>query len=171
MLYELQEYSDITYRLYDYGRLTAAGTPRELHIERSLDVMHYDKSPRVKAQPVPLPGGTRYEDRCLVACQYFVARELSFKKPGYGERGRNELRSYMEGRTGESCVILSSLGAEVEVHYGPSLSKCETLARGQTMVLPAALGEYVIQGSGVLVFSYVPEQGDEAWQLWEAKNG
>ncbi|HEV2581789.1 MAG TPA: type I phosphomannose isomerase catalytic subunit, partial [Ktedonobacteraceae bacterium] len=38
MLYELQEYSDITYRMYDYGRLTAAGTPRELHIAQSLAV-------------------------------------------------------------------------------------------------------------------------------------
>ena len=42
LLYELQEYSDLTYRLYDYGRLSSAGIPRELHIERSLDVMHYD---------------------------------------------------------------------------------------------------------------------------------
>ena len=171
MLYELQEYSDITYRLYDYGRITADGTPRELHIERSLDVMHYDKSPRVKSQPVPLPGGIGYEDRCLVACQYFVARELSLMNPGYGEQASNSSRSSIEGRTSGSCVILSSLGAEIEVHYGPSLSKFEALARGQTMVLPAGLGEYVIEGNGVLIFSYVPEQGDEAWQLWEAKNG
>ncbi len=41
MLYELQEYSDITYRMYDYGRLTASGAPRELHIARSLDVSNY----------------------------------------------------------------------------------------------------------------------------------
>ena len=170
MLYELQEYSDITYRLYDYGRLTAAGMPRELHIERSLDVMHYDPSPRVKVQPVPLPGSAGYEDRCLVACQYFVTRELSFKNSGSGKGERNSLRPYMEGRTNGSCVILSSLGAEVEVYYGPSLSKCEELSRGQTMVLPAGLADYAIEGSGVLMFSYVPEQEDEAWQLWEEKN-
>ena len=169
MLYELQEYSDITYRLYDYGRLTAAGMPRELHVERSLDVMCYDKSPRVKVQPVPLPGGAGYEDRCLIACQYFVTRELSFKNSGTG-KGRAEGRPYMEGRTNGSCVILSSLEGEVQVHYGPSLIKGEELARGQTMVLPATLGDYVIEGSGVLLFSYVPEQGDEAWRLWKEKN-
>ena len=39
ILYELQEYSDVTYRLYDYGRLTAEGKPRELHVEKALDVM------------------------------------------------------------------------------------------------------------------------------------
>jgi len=170
MLYELQEYSDITYRLYDYGRLTTAGTTRELHIERSLDVIHYDKSPRVKVQPVPLPGEAGYEDRCLVACQYFVTRELSFKGAGPGRSIEMRSAPYMEGHTEGSCVILSSLGAEVQVHYGPALSLCEHLSRGQTMVLPAGLGKYAIEGSGVLMFSYVPARGDEAWQLWETKN-
>jgi len=167
MLYELQEYSDVTYRLYDYGRLTATGTPRELHIERSLDVIHYDKSPRIKVRPVPLTGDTEYEDRCLVACQYFVTRELSFKGT---EAGRNSSRPCMEGRTRGSCVILSSLGADIQVHYGPSLSLYEHLTRGQTMVLPAGLGKYAIEGSGVLTFSYVPTPRDEAWQLWETNN-
>ena len=176
MLYELQEYSDVTYRLYDYGRLTAAGTRRELHIERSLDVTRYDRSPRIKVQPVALSGGAAYEDRCLVACRYFVARELAFKGTGLGRS--IEMRSasfaplgpYMEGRTDGSCIILSSLGAEVEVRYGLSLRYCEHLSRGQTMVLPAGLGRYAIEGSGVLTFSYVPRREDEAWQLWEAKN-
>ena len=77
MLYELQEYSDITYRLYDYGRLTASGTPRELHIERSLDVSRYEASPRIKVKPVALPGGPAYEDRCLVACSYEYAILIS----------------------------------------------------------------------------------------------
>ncbi len=159
LLYELQEYSDITYRMYDYGRLTTAGTPRELHIERSLAVSHYDASPRVKVRPVPLAGGPEYEERCLVACRYFVTRELTFKRSGA-----------LNARTGGSCIILSSLGAEVRVCYGEQLEESERLTRGQTMVLPAALGAYRIEGSGVLLFSYVPSPGDPAWQAWEAKN-
>ena len=82
MLYELQEYSDITYRMYDYGRLTSTGKPRELHIERALDVARYDHSPRVKVRPVYLPGGLGYSDRCLVACRYFVLHELVLGQPG-----------------------------------------------------------------------------------------
>jgi mannose-6-phosphate isomerase len=158
MLYELQEYSDITYRMYDYGRRTTAGTHRQLHIEQSLAVSHYDKSHHVKIQHVPLAGGPGYEERCLVACRYFVARELHFKSGG------------RSGETESSCVILSSLGAEVEVCYGPSLKYSQLLSRGQTMVLPAALGKYHIEGEGVVALSYVPRPGDEAWQLWEAKN-
>ena len=163
MLYELQEYSDITYRMYDYGRLTAAGTPRELHVAQSLDVSRYEVSPKVKVQPVALAGGQEYEDRCLVACQYFVTREIIFQQS-------ENAHGYMKGKTGDSCVILTSLDAEVQICYGNELRCSEMLARGQTMVLPAELGNYCIEGTGRLMFSYVPKRGDEAWRLWEEKN-
>jgi mannose-6-phosphate isomerase len=159
LLYELQEYSDITYRMYDYGRLTAAGTSRELHIESALNVAHYDRSARIKMQPVLLSGGPGYEDRCLVACHYFVTRELAF-----GSHGS------FHGKTENSCILLSSLGAEVRVHYGPGLQSSEQLAHGQTMVLPAALGNYRLEGTGTLLFSYVPAPEDEVWKMWETRN-
>jgi mannose-6-phosphate isomerase len=164
LLYELQEYSDLTYRMYDYGRLTPAGTPRELHIERSLDVVHYGPSPHIKMQPLVLPGGESFQDRCLAACRYFVARELVFQQTGISS-------GYMTGRTEGSCIILSSLGAEVTVHYGDAFEYGEKLMRGQTMVLPATLGNYCIEGNGVLLFSYVPAPDDEIQRFWEAKNG
>ncbi len=163
MLYELQEYSDLTYRMYDYGRLTAAGMPRELHIERSLDVSHYYRSPRIKAQPVELPGTSAHHDRCLVACRYFVLRELTLGQ-GTAEDG------YMNSETGASCVILTSLDAPVQIRYGVSHEGCLTLARGQTAVLPAALGAYCVEGRDRVLLSYVPAPGDEAWQAWEKAN-
>src|SRR5437763_12681425 len=110
MLYELQEYSDITYRMYDYGRLTMAGIPRPLHIEQSLDVTHYDVSSRIKMKPVLLAERPGYEDRCLVACKYFVTHELLFKAASGRSNGCNESRPYMRGKTEGSCIILTSLG-------------------------------------------------------------
>ncbi|HTI13278.1 MAG TPA: type I phosphomannose isomerase catalytic subunit [Dictyobacter sp.] len=160
LLYELQEYSDVTYRMYDYGRLTASGQPRELHIERSLEVSHFYPSPQVKMHPVQLANTPDYEDRCLVACHYFVSRELRLK----------ETNSAIVGTTGGSCIILTSLGAEVQVYYGEKLDQAETLSRGQTMILPAKLGTYRIQGSGNLLFSYVPGPTDEAKKVWTAQN-
>lgn len=159
LLYELQEYSDLTYRMYDYGRLTANGQLRELHIERSLDVTHYKTSPVIKMKPVSLPTGSEYEDRCLVACQYFVTREFSLK-PGHA----------IKGTTDGSCMILSSLGAEIQLGYGPSLKHHESLGRGQTMILPAALGDYRIEGYGTFLLSYVPAPNDQVRRLWQAKN-
>ena len=164
MLFELQEYSDITYRLYDYGRLTTNGTPRALHVERSLAVANYTQSSRVKAQPVPLPTHGNYADRCLAACQYFVTREITLKQQN------NSTYGYMKGKTEGSCILLSSLGADIQVRYGNRLASCERLSRGQTMILPAALGPYILEGTGTLLFSYVPTPNDEAWSLWEAAN-
>ncbi|MBV9615396.1 MAG: class I mannose-6-phosphate isomerase, partial [Ktedonobacteraceae bacterium] len=158
LLYELQEYSDITYRMYDYGRLTASGQPRELHIERSLAVSSYDVSSRVKKTPVILEGGPGYEDRCLVACRYFVTREIHLNG-----------RGGMEGKTVGSCIILSSLSAQIEVRYGENLKQCETLSQGQTMILPAGMGQYRIEGNGIVLYSYIPAPSDEAWRVWREK--
>jgi mannose-6-phosphate isomerase len=159
LLYELQEYSDVTYRMYDYGRLTASGKPRELHIERSLDVSHYTASRQIKMHPVSLVEDAAYAERCLVACRYFLTGELYLKAGGV-----------IHDQTENSCIILSSLGAEARVYYGPAQEYSESLARGQTMVLPAALGKYRIEGSGVLLRSYVPTPDDTAWQRWKAEN-
>lgn len=159
LLYELQEYSDVTYRLYDYGRLDAQGRPRELHIERSLDVASFEPSARVKVQPITLTETPEYLDRCLVACRYFVTREIILY-----------VYTRIEGQTGGSCLILSSLGADLRVWYGEGLKASERLLRGQTMVLPAALGDYRIEGEGAFLLSYVPAPGDRAWQLWDGRN-
>ncbi|GHO89853.1 hypothetical protein [Dictyobacter formicarum] len=61
-------------------------------------------------------------------------------------------------------------GAKVSVAYGDQFAQTETLSRGQTLVLPAALGAYRIEGEGSLLFSYVPDPNDEAWQAWKAAN-
>jgi mannose-6-phosphate isomerase len=159
LLYELQEYSDITYRMYDYGRLTASGQPRALHIERSLAVSSYEVSSHSKKTPVALTGGSSYEDRCLVACRYFVTREIHLNG-----------RGAMERQTEGSCIILSSLGAQVEVSYGVNLQQKEMLARGQTLILPAELGAFRIEGKQTLLYSYIPAPSDEAWQAWREKN-
>jgi mannose-6-phosphate isomerase len=157
LLYELQEYSDITYRMYDYGRLTAEGKPRELHIERALAVAHYGPSARIKVRPVTLAGGPGYEERCLVACRYFVMRELALK----GE---------VHDQTTGSCQILSALRAEATIHYGPSQQLHLTFTRGQSVVLPAALGPYSLEGHGLLLRSYVPAPNDPAWLAWKEAN-
>ncbi|HEX8033496.1 MAG TPA: type I phosphomannose isomerase catalytic subunit, partial [Ktedonobacterales bacterium] len=79
VLYELQEYSDVTYRLYDYGRLQSNGKPRELHVERGLDVMRYSPPPVERVQPVML-SVEHIDGTCtaLAACRYFVEEEWRF---------------------------------------------------------------------------------------------
>ena len=60
VLCEIQQYSDITYRLYDYGR------PRELHLEHALRVSH--RGPHTALQPA--------REGVLVSCPYFTTEKL-----------------------------------------------------------------------------------------------
>jgi len=69
---EVQEYSDLTYRLYDYDRRDANGKPRELHIEKALDVMNFDPAlgGKVSTKRKSLTDTVSFEH--LVSSPYFV---------------------------------------------------------------------------------------------------
>jgi mannose-6-phosphate isomerase len=71
ILCEVQEYSDLTYRVYDYGRVDARGKPRELHIEKALEVMTYDPTlgSKVSTQRKYLTDKIAFEH--LVSSPYF----------------------------------------------------------------------------------------------------
>lgn len=153
-LYELQEYSDVTYRLYDYGRLQANGQPRELHIERGLDVIVCKPAPAVKVQPVVISAEPVARRRTLVACDYFVEDEVTVT-------GRHTDRA-----TEASVQILTVLEGACML----SCARAQTvrLSLGETVALPAGLGSYALDGAARLVRSYVPETDDRALAQWRA---
>lgn len=156
-LYELQEYSDVTYRLYDYGRLQADGSPRELHVEKGLSVMRFEP-PKVSAvRPVSLDAphsAGESERRALVGCRHFLMEEL---------RVRGTLTATT---TPSSCVILTALEGSCAVS---SEAGGVTLLCGDTAVLPACLGAYTIEASNAcLIRSSVPEEDDSSLARWRA---
>lgn len=77
LLAEIQQTSDITYRIYDFDRVDDKGNKRQLHLEESLDAIdfnHYDEYktiyPKVKNEAIN-----------LVQCQYFTTNRLLFDQP------------------------------------------------------------------------------------------
>jgi mannose-6-phosphate isomerase len=68
---EVQQYSDLTYRVYDYGRLDTQGQPRELHIDKALDVIRFAGPGVDQVRPLRWASQTM-EISLLVACQYFA---------------------------------------------------------------------------------------------------
>ena len=111
-LFEIQENSSLTYRVYDYGRVDATGNPRALHVEKALEVLNYS---RFKVRD------SRRGD-LLGACPYFSV----YSKRGSGKIGRED--SYvsvtvldgtlrMEGTTlskGETAFLSAGTEAEAE---------------------------------------------------------
>lgn len=53
LLAEVQQSSNVTYRIYDYGRLDTDGKPRQLHVEKAVDVTKL--IPITESSPIPLP--------------------------------------------------------------------------------------------------------------------
>jgi mannose-6-phosphate isomerase len=78
---EVQQYSDLTYRLYDYDRRDANGKPRELHIDKALEVMNYNSSIGGKVEPRPLQTFRKQLWLDLVECPYFSTSRFEFDQP------------------------------------------------------------------------------------------
>lgn len=76
VLCEIQEYSDLTYRVYDYGRVDSHGKPRELHIEKALEVVKFGQPIRGKTSRIRLSthGGQK---SLLAACRYFATERCN----------------------------------------------------------------------------------------------
>ena len=121
---ETQEYSDITYRLYDYGR------PRGLHVDAGLAVSRTASSAGL-VTPVNMDSFTR-----LVACDYFVVDRFSLSKGAVPLGICDQMQ--MLFAMGEGSSVESDAGAT-------------RLEPGRIVVLPAEGVEYVLRGSGEVI--------------------
>ncbi len=138
LLFEIQQSSDLTYRLYDYGRRDASGSARELHVDKALDVLDLTAGERAKVKSEPLSENKTQ----LLRAEHFAAERWQVS----GEQ-REEVRE-------TSLEILTAVEGEVTLRAG---AEEVSLSKGETAVLPASLGEYVLSGDGVVIRCYVPE--------------
>ena len=125
LLYEIQQSSDLTYRIYDWGRPETE--KRRLHIEKSIQVTRADFSAQVKPAPVGRDGS----QQTLVQCDYFSLELLSTVSTSIELDTRAETFhaiTMIEGRG-----LLQSGDERVE------------LEKFQTVVVPADLGRYQFQ--------------------------
>lgn len=114
---EIQQSSDTTYRLHDWGRAGLDGKPRELHLEQSRGCL--DPKPNAGLKPVPLAIDPAREILC--ATPWFA---LSRLRPGKGEPIENN----------EGFRILMVLEGPVEMTW---IGGRKILERGRTVLLPA----------------------------------
>lgn len=138
-LFEIQQSSDLTYRLYDYNRRGADGELRELHLDKALEVAELGRRAPERSRP-PLVTDDWQQ---LFASEHFVLERCELV--GEPRRGAT---------TPESLQILVLLRGDGELQAaGGHLRLC----RGDALVLPAALGEYRVSGNGELVRCRLPE--------------
>lgn len=118
MVYEIQQSSDTTYRIYDYDRRDKAGKLRELHIDKALKVINF------AAQESDDFSGEK------ISCPHFSVERMIVS----GEK---------KGRTADAFIVYCIVDGCGEIRYQ---DKVETLKSGETVLIPACLGEFVIAG-------------------------
>lgn len=140
LIAEIQQNSNTTYRIYDYGRLGKDGQPRELHIGKALEVVR-----RVPPERKPGPQGAPriadgYTDTLLSSCECFTARLLAVDSRAELTADTDTFHSLLclEGK-----LVLRSNWGDMPVEKGDSI------------FLQAGYGEYVLEGAGKLILTTV----------------
>lgn len=132
---EIQQNSNVTYRLYDYGRIGTDGKPRELHVEKGVRASNCKKT-----EPRKIPAcsdGTRL----LGSCEYFAVKEIKLS-------GR---KSFIADE--KSYHALMAVDGEAEI---ASENYTETIKTGETVFIPANMGEYTLSGKGTILLTINP---------------
>ena len=136
LIAEIQQNSNTTYRVSDYGRLGADGKPRELHIQKAVDVTLTDK-PTVPYGDVGETNNYEYgTERQLAACEYFKTTKLDLE----GEREIN---------TENGFVSLLVLSGEINVKYDSGVVKAQ---KGGSIFIPQGL-KVLLSGRAEVIYS------------------
>lgn len=124
LLAEIQQSSDLTFRLHDWGRVGQDGRPRPLHVEESLACIDFDRGPVSPVEPRVLREGNPRQEE-LVRCPYFIIRRYA-GTAAVAIRGEREFH------------ILMMLRGSAEVSCGEFSDSLQT---GETLLVPADSSE------------------------------
>ena len=140
---EIQQNSNTTYRVYDYNRVDMYGNKRPLHIEKALGVIDFDTSKRKgKTRGLKVWIGESSIKTHLIANKYFSVEK-------YEVDG-----SICEDTEGGRFHVFIILGGKAEIAFDEGTIK---LTRGESVLIPAALGKYQLNGHFEALKSYVPD--------------
>lgn len=139
LIAEIQQNSNTTYRVYDYGRVGADGKPRELHIEKALDVT--ELSP---AKPYKLPEAAElYDGRTvqpLASCEYFTVDKQDIKNSGDFFASANSFHHILV-LDGSAVMITESSETPIK--------------KGTSIFVPAGTGAYQIKGKCSIILTTI----------------
>lgn len=133
LILETQQNSDITYRVYDYGRLTD-GKPRELHIEKSIDVITVPAK-SVEDSVKHLDGLVENVWHELISCDYYRVFKLNLN--------------------GTLSFVQTHPFLNMSVIEGSGIINGQAVKKGDHFILPAEYGEALLQGEMELIASSV----------------
>ena len=132
---EIQQTSDITYRIYDFDRVDANGNKRELHVDLSLEAVNYDT---IEAQR----NYSKVENvsNQVVNCKYFTTNFIPLD---------GNTRIYKHG---ESFTVYMCVDGDFQLTIG---NETYTYKKGDTVLLPACLTDFELSGKASILEIYI----------------
>ncbi len=137
LIAEIQQTSDITYRIYDFDRVDKFGKPRELHHELAMDSMNFSDDDSGKVDYSPITN----QSVNVAECQYFTTNFIDVN----GEISKNYTSI-------DSFVILMNVSGECTIKSGDFTTSLNMM---ETALIPACLNEISITGNAELLEVYI----------------
>ena len=138
LICEIQQNSNTTYRIYDYGRVGKDGKPRELHVNKAIDVTKLEpptKPTTALAKIDIIPG---LDMKLLAECEYFTAYHATLK-------GEASLKA-----GSESFQTFTVLSGSLKLTSGDTVLD---FYKGESVFIPAGLGIYTLTGDATFILS------------------
>jgi len=129
LIYEIQQNSDTTYRVFDWNRMGLDGTPRDLHIKESMASIDFDDFE---------PGMDAPQGDTLASCEYFVIDQLELRA---GDKIKNK---------NDRFSIITVVSGELTFEKG------RLFQTGDFFILPRGTGELVASNQTRILQTYLP---------------
>jgi mannose-6-phosphate isomerase len=134
LLAEIQQTSDVTYRIYDWNRPDVDGNMRELHLDLAIDAIDFNSLKNFRLDTTK---------KNLISTPYFSVNQVSTEQNAF--RALNSIDSF---------VVYMCVSGETEINCG---GVSEILKMGETVLIPAAVEVVNFQnGSAKLLEIFVP---------------
>ncbi|MBG6187774.1 type I phosphomannose isomerase catalytic subunit [Flavobacterium sp. CAN_S2] len=132
---EIQQTSDITYRLYDFDRVDANGNTRELHVDLALEAINYNKVETKKSYTT-----NSNQSNTVVDCPYFTTNFIPLDG------------AISVSKSGESFTVYMCVEGSFEIEYNHSKIQ---YTKGDTVLIPAAMNAFILNGKASILEIYI----------------
>ena len=142
LIAEIQQNSNTTYRIYDYGRVGTDGKPRQLHVDKAVDVtvLTPPKYPTTAVgNPLKVEGGVM---TLLRSCEYFTVHKLELN---------GTARLEADSSSFDSLLVLDG---EAEISAAGESVKAK---KGDSVFVTAGTGKYTVSGKGEIIITDIDD--------------
>jgi mannose-6-phosphate isomerase len=130
LILEIQQNSNTTYRISDWGRLDTNGKPRELHIDKAMQCIHFKEHTSAKIAGVTTTSDHNRKFPLVRYCPFFKVNDLRLAT------------DWNDTTDGSSFHLITAINNPVEITNNKTTVKVEL---GRTCLIPASFGYYTIK--------------------------